>query len=63
MSANFRRIAEEPETRSSSATPGPVSSSPPAAPHRVHNCGAETCEFLWRFDCGELKELTYVWYE
>jgi len=36
---------------------------PAGARHRVHNCGIETCEFLWGFNCGELKGLTYVWHE
>jgi hypothetical protein len=29
----------------------------------VHNDGEETCEFLWGFNCGDLKELTYICYE
>jgi mannose-6-phosphate isomerase-like protein (cupin superfamily) len=36
---------------------------PAGAPHRVHNCGDETCEFLYGFDTGELADLTYVWLE
>jgi oxalate decarboxylase/phosphoglucose isomerase-like protein (cupin superfamily) len=36
---------------------------PAGARHRVHNGGTETCEFLWGFNCGDLKELTYIWYE
>ncbi len=36
---------------------------PAGARHRVHNNGTETCEFLWGFNCGELKDLTYVWHE
>jgi len=36
---------------------------PAGARHRVHNTGTEACEFLWGFNCGDLKELTYIWYE
>lgn len=36
---------------------------PAGAPHRVHNCGTETCEFLYGFNTGELADLTYVWLE
>lgn len=36
---------------------------PAGAKHRIHNDGAETCEFLYGFNTGELADLTYVWYE
>ena len=43
--------------------PGTAIFIPAGARHRMHNCGTEPCEFLWSFNCGDLKELTYVWDE